>query len=146
MTLWALASVLQFGQPRDLDGVFEVHGAAVIGISPVFPDNSFRILACKSCNGYVADRSAGCLACTDSEDYEYRWVFSLSLADQTASCDATVYHDAAEFLSFLTNPITNVKLAQGFRSTAWSLRLVYKRNPRTPINYLEIKQLESTIT
>ena len=44
-TLSGLVSVIQQGLVRDLEGVFEVHSVAVMGVSPVVSDGGFQMRA-----------------------------------------------------------------------------------------------------
>jgi hypothetical protein len=71
-TLSGLASVVQPHNARDLRGVFEVHGAAVLGISPVLSDNRFSMRACKKCKAQVRDEFKECQSCADDAGCEAR--------------------------------------------------------------------------
>ena len=52
-TLSGLVSVIQQGVVRDLEGVFEVHSVAVMGVSPVLSDGGFQVRACAKCKAQV---------------------------------------------------------------------------------------------
>ena len=145
-TLSGLNSVLQPQQARDLNGVFEVHGVAVLGVSSVLRDNTFSMRACKKCKAQVSEAFDVCQVCTDSDGLENRWIFSLDLADQGGSATAMLYHDVAQDLAFLEEAAASAKIIRGFKAPVWSLRLIYKKNEMKHNNYLEIKKIGLTIT
>ena len=148
-TLSGLASVIQPQEPRQLDGVFEVHSVAVLGISSVLDNQWFVMQACAKCKAQVDANTKSCHHCTDSDGVEQRWIFSLDLADQTGSCAAMLYHDATDTLPFLVmgpdEPRARAKITRGFRSIPWTVRCVYKTNTLKNTNYVEVKKIEPTI-
>ena len=65
---------------------------------------------------------------TDFDGFEQRWILSFDLADQKGGCSISMlYHDAAAGILFLegdgADDATSV-----FRSKAWSVRVVNKKN------------------
>ena len=94
-TLSGLASVILPQNPRELEGVFEVHSVAVLGVSSVLNDGAFQMRSCTKCKGIVHTDLDRCEQCTDFEGFEQRWILSLDLADQKGGCSAMWYHDTA---------------------------------------------------
>ena len=148
-TLSGLASVLRPSQPRSLSGVFEIHSVAVVGVVAVLSNDNFQMQACQQCKATVAEDTQKCSIHPDAAT-EMRWIFSLELADQVASCKTMLYHDTASLLSFLTGDATDLKvrakIVRAFRAVPWSVRLVFRSNEYRQQNYLEIKRMEPTLT
>ena len=149
-TLSGLASVILPQCPRDLEGVYEVHSIAVLGVSSVLNDGSFTMRSCATCKAQVREGVEQCEYCADPSALEQRWIFSLDMADQSGSCTALLYHDAAKPLPFLDGDATDdrakLKIIRTFQSKPWSARFVYRKNEVKNTNYLEIKKLEPTLT
>ena len=149
-TLSGLASVILHRQARDLEGVFEVHSIAVLGVSSVLSDGGFKMRSCAKCKSLVRADLDQCEYCTEFDGFEHRWILSLDMADQRGACSAMLYHDAAKEIPFLVgsgdDDNDRLKISKSFRSKLWSVRIVYKRNDLKATNYLEIKKIEPTLT
>ena len=146
-TMSGLSSVIVQNEPRQLEGVFEVHSVAVLGVAGVLNDGGFQMRSCSRCKARV-DGDA-CAACAEPGEIENRWIFSLDLADATGSCNAMLYHDVAVGIPCLVDAGNDekgkAKIIQGFRASPWSVRLVYKMNDFKGVNYLEIKKMAPTL-
>ena len=131
-TLSGLASVILPQNPRELEGVFEVHSVAVLGVSSVLNDGAFQMRSCTKCKAIVHTDLDRCEQCTDFEGFEQRWILSLDLADQKGGCNAMLFHCAAAQIPFLdgdgADDANKLKITSVFRSKAWSVRVVYKKN------------------
>ena len=131
-TLSGLASVILPQNPRELEGVFEVHSVAVLGVSSVLNDGSYQMRSCTKCKAIVHYDLDRCEHCTDFEGFEQRWILSIDLADQKGGCNAMLYHDAAAQIPFLdgdaADDVNKLKITSAFRSKPWSVRVVYKKN------------------
>ncbi len=149
-TLSGLASVILPQNPRELEGVFEVHSVAVLGVSSVLNDGAFQMRSCTKCKAIVHTDLDRCEQCTDFEGFEQRWILSLDLADQKGGCSAMLYHDTAAGIPFLdgdgADDANKLKINSAFRAKPWSIRVVYKKNEMKRTNYLEIKRMEPTLT
>ena len=149
-TLSGLASVIQPNQARQLDGVFEVHSVAVLGVVSVLGSGGFQMRACAKCKANVREEFTACQLCLEDSGFEHRWIFSLELADQAGACDAMLFHDAASKLPFLTGDSNEanarMKIIKGFRTQPWSVRVVFRTQDLKQTNHLEIKTMTTTLT
>jgi len=147
--LSTLMSVIVPQQPRALDGVFDIHNVAIMGVGSVLPDDELQMQACSECKRQVNRETLVCDA-HPLAAVEERWLISLELADHSGSGKALLYHDAASALPFLH--VTGIdakarqKVYRAFRSTPWSARCVFKTNDVKQTNYLEIKKMTPTLT
>ena len=150
-TLSGLTSVIQPRLVRDLTGVYEVHSVAVMGVSAVLESGGFSMMCCAMCKTQV-DASTG--QCHNPEhssaDAEPRWILQLDLADYTGGAKVMLYHDAAETLPFLhgdgDDSPNKLRITRAFRSTPWSIRMIYKRDDRKLTNNLDLKRIVPTIS
>ena len=149
-TLSGLTSVIQPRLVRDLTGVYEVHSAAVMGVSAVLESGGFSMMCCAMCKTQV-DASTG--KCHNPEhssaDAEPRWILQLDLADYSGGAKAMLYHETAETLPFLygdgDDAPNKLRITRAFRASPWSTRLIYKRHDQKQTNFLEIKRIIPTI-
>jgi hypothetical protein len=151
-TLSALASIIAAKGSRDMPGVYELHNAAVLGVSAVLGDGSFQMLSCKECFQRVEPGTPPTCAQHPNAGAAPRWIFALELADGETSLQATLYNDAASTLTFLPDGgdvdghAVKQRIIQGFRAAPWSFRLVLKPDLLKDTNYVEIKRLTHTLT
>ena len=75
-TLSALAGIIAAKGARDLGGVFDLHDAAILGVSLVLADGGYRAQSCSECWRQVDANSNKCVfGCVTG--VEFRWNFSL---------------------------------------------------------------------
>ena len=140
-TVSGLASVIQPNQLRTLDGVFEIHSVAVLGVTSVLSDDKFQMRSCKKCKAMLQAESDTCATCPDHAfEMERRWIFSFDIADNSGACKATLYHDVAQTIPFLqdlslqsdpsNDPKTRAKITRLIRASPWSVRLIFKKMKR----------------
>ena len=150
-TLSGLMSVPVPQVVRDLPGIFEVHGVAVMGVNPVSSDGAWQIRSCAECKRKVADDESACVNHPDAAT-EQRWLLSLEIADDTGRGPATLYHDAAIGIDAfatadgLADARAQRKAARALRSVPWTIRCVFKVNDLAQTNTLEIKRMVPTLT
>jgi len=134
---------------RTIDGVFEVHSAAVLGMSSAIASENFAMRSCSQCKKQLSEP----YACDQHADapIENRWIARLAIADDTGSMDAMIYHDAlsdADVLPDVCRPLTDpeiLSLTRKLRSMPWSLRLVVRTNEYKQQNYAEAKLMIPTL-
>ena len=152
-TLSTLAAIIPPRGARELNGLYEMHNVAIIGVSACMGDGTFQMRACNKCFCQVAEASAdGCSQHPDAGT-TMRWLFQLELADGETTLPATLYNDAVAGLNFLPkDPVdtaqdaVRAKIVLGFRALLWSLRLVFRPDNYKDNNYVEIKRIAPTIT
>ena len=150
-TLSALAAIIAPKVQREMHGVYELHNAAVLGVSAVLSDGTFTMKCCSECWGQIDPHADNC-ADHPSAGTANRWIFALELADGDTSLSAMLYNDAAMSLPFLpkdapaTEPRTKQLIIRGFRGAPWSFRLALKQDHLKNCNYVEIKRMTQTIT
>ena len=150
-TLSGLASVVQPRVVRDLTGVYEIHSVAVMGVSSVLENGSFSMMSCAACKAQVDPLSGKCHNPEhSSSDAEQRWILQMDIADNSGGAKAMLYHDAAETLPFLhgdgDDSPNKLRITRAFRSTPWSIRVIYKRDDRKQTNNLDLKRIVPTIS
>lgn len=150
-TLSALAGIIAPKVSREMHDVYELHNAAVLGVSAVLNDGKFKMKSCTECLRQVDGNE-----CTDhpTAGTANRWIFSLELADGDTTLSAMLYNDAATSLPFLQgdadptdlNPRLKQLIIRGFQAAPWSFRLVLKQDNLWSGNYVEIKMMTQTIS
>ncbi|CAK0863821.1 unnamed protein product, partial [Prorocentrum cordatum] len=151
VSLSALTSVIVPGAIRELDGVYEMHSVAVMGVTPVLRNDGFIMRCCKTCKKQVPDGEHSKCADHDQAPIEPRCVFQLELADGTGQCAAMLFHDAAMQIPGFPDPSTATdasteKFVQAFRGIPYSARLIFRANELREVNNLEAKLLLPTMT
>ena len=137
--------------PRELNGVYEVHSVAILGMFSVLQDENFCMKCCGTCKKQVA---AETVSCPDHPEAPvvHRWRAKVSFADDSGSAEAMIYHEALQDNKLLPTEATAltqpqiVALTRKVRSQLWSLRVVYRTNEYKQLNYLEIKKMRPTLT
>ena len=147
----ALLSLLVADTPRTMEGVWELHGVAVLGLSPVLEDESLVMTCCEVCKRQVGAAAA----CTEhpTASTVRRWIGKLAICDDTGLGDAMMYHEALEETALLPTcdgaPLTADQLLtvrRRMRNVPWSMRLVYRKNEGRQQNYWEIKKMVPLLT
>ena len=151
MSLSALTAVIVPGNARDLDGVYEAHSVAIMGVSAVLRNEGFVMRCCSTCKKQVPDGDHGVCAEHGEALVEPRWIFQLELTDATGHCAAMLYHDVAMQIPGFPDPSTATdteiqKFLQTLRAVPYSIRLIYRINALREVNNLETKLLLPTLT
>ena len=93
-TVSGLLSVIVPQAMRQLNGIFEVHCVAVMGVSALASDGAWQIRSCSECKRKVPDENDVCPTHPEKA-VELRWLLSMEIADNTGRGQAVMYHDAA---------------------------------------------------
>ena len=146
-----LTAIMVPSAPRELNGVYEVHSVAILGMSSVLQDENFCMKCCGTCKKQVAAETVSCLDHPEAP-VVHRWLAKVSFADDSGSAEAMIYHEALQDNKLLPTEATAltqpqiVALTRKVRSQLWSLRVVYRTNEYKQLNYLEIKKMRPTLT
>ena len=151
VSMSALTAVIVPGNARDLDGVYEAHSVAIMGVSPVLRNDGFIMRCCATCKKQVPDGDHGKCAEHNEALIEPRWIFQLELADGTGHCAAMMYHDVAMQIPGFPDASTATdasiqKFLQTLIAVPYSIRLIYRINALRDVNNLEAKLLLPTLT
>ena len=147
----ALVSLLVADAPRTMEGVWELHGVTVLGLSPVLEDESLVMTCCEVCKRQVGASKE----CTEhpTAPMVRRWIGRLSISDDTGIGEAMIYHEALEETDVLPNcdgaPLRSDQLLmvrRRMRNAPWSMRVVCKKNEGRQQNYWEIKKMAPLLT
>ena len=150
-SLGALAAVMVPSELRSLDGVYEVHNVAILGVNTVLKTDEYCMMCCETCK---VQFEAGSTRCNQHPDAAatFRWLLQLELADDTGHCSAMLFHDVAmkipDFLApeLPLPPKPWQKHIQRLRALPWSVRLVYNTNETRGTNRMEVKMMLPTLT
>ncbi|CAK0849208.1 unnamed protein product [Prorocentrum cordatum] len=150
-SLSALTAVIVPGNARDLDGVYEAHSVAIMGVTPVLRNEGFVMRCCATCEKQVPDGDHGRCDEHGEAPIESRWIIQLELTDGTGHCAAMLYHDVAMQIPGFPDPSTAEdpsfrKFLQTLRAAPYSVRLIYRINALREVSNLEAKLLLPTLT
>ena len=149
-TVSGLFSVIVPQVMRELPGIFDLHNVAVMGVSSVTFDGAWQIRSCSECKKKVSDDNVACPS-HPTAGFEYRWLLSLEIADETGRGHAVMYHDAACALDVFgpsggpPDLEKQRKMGLAIRAVPWTLRLVFRPNELTQTNVLEVKRMLPTL-
>ena len=139
------------GQPRKIEGVWEIHSVTVLGLIHVLAGGGCVMRCCSQCKIQV-EADQHCNQHPDV-DVEMRWIAKLHIADDTGAGEAMIYHEALTDSGLVpldaVTPITSTTLLaidRKLRSMPWSLRLVFRLYEGQQQNFLEVKILRPTIS
>ena len=69
-----LSSVILASNPRHLEGVFEVHSLAVLGVTAVLADGTYQMRSCSTCKMQVREEFDVCQSCEDFQGFAHALV------------------------------------------------------------------------